>query len=142
MHEGLQIGICSSPFRRRLLTIGRWTKKALSTHHNVSHLHKRDPVRTRRGCSGLYVYKYHLLRHVAQAYKQEVVRLLRGRERESRPVRYRQNYQETLSREEHQDQEGLRCPYPHPPPAFMFGPDLVLFVLISVFPADMFLREL
>ena len=44
-------------------------KTAFSTHHNVSHLHKRDFVCTRRGCGRSYGYKYRLLRHVAQTHK-------------------------------------------------------------------------
>ena len=41
----------------------------LSMHHNISHLHKRDFVCTRRGCDRSYGYKYRLLQHVSQAHK-------------------------------------------------------------------------
>ena len=45
-------------------------KKALTTHHNVSHLHKRDFWCTHEGCNKSYGYKHLLQRHLSRAHRE------------------------------------------------------------------------
>ena len=44
-------------------------KKALTTHYNVSHLHKRDFVCTHGGCDKSYGYNHLLQLHITQAHR-------------------------------------------------------------------------
>ena len=112
-------------------------KRALTTHYNVSHLHKRDFVCTQGGCDKSYGYKHLLQRHVAQAHKSaessdpseddnvKGVQLdidgITGKSYLERSAKIRR---------------ALRCPYPHFPSAFVSGPNSALSVPDSVVPCE------
>jgi len=111
-------------------------KKALTTHYNVSHLHKRDFVCDHDGCGKSYGYKHLLQRHVAQAHQQT-----ESSDRSSDPeddkakgVRMDidgitgKSYLERNAK----IRRALRCPHPHFPPTFVASRDSGLSQLESV----------
>ena len=137
MHERLQRYI---PLLHSALALSRSyfkQKRALTTHYNVSHLHKRDFVFTQGGCDKSYGHKHLLQRHAAQVHKptessdrseddnvkgvQLDIDGITGKSYLERSAKIRRT---------------LCCPYPHFPPAFVSGPDLVLSVPDSVVPCE------
>jgi len=115
-------------------------KKALTTHHNVSHLHKRDFVCTQEGCGKSYGYKHLLQRHVARAHQPEESSDCSGDPEDDNLKGVRmdidgitgRSYLERSAR----IRKALRCPYPHLPSTFMSGQDSELSVLDSMVPCE------
>ena len=115
-------------------------KKALTTHYNVSHLHKRDFTCPHEDCGKSYGYKHLLQRHVAHAHLPEEssdcssdgdddnakgvqtdIEVITGKSYLARNARIRR---------------ALRCPHPNLPPAFVLSRDSELSALDSVLPCE------
>lgn len=133
--------LASSKFSSRLLIIAHIEqKKALTTHYNVSHLHKRDFECTQEGCGKSYGYKHLLQRHVTQAHRSTESSDCSGNPEDDSPKGVRMDIDGITGRSylerNAKIRRALRCPYPHLPSTFMPSRDSGLPVLDSVVPCE------
>ena len=115
-------------------------KKALATHYNVSHLHRRDFVCSQESCGKSYGYKHLLQRHVARAHRPAESSDCSGDPEDDHPKGARMDIDRITGRSylerNAKIRRALRCPYPHLPSAFVSGRGSELSDLDSVVPCE------
>ncbi|KAF9777877.1 hypothetical protein BJ322DRAFT_1094846 [Thelephora terrestris] len=110
------------------------SKKALTTHHNISHLHKRDFTCSHEGCNKSYGYKHLLQRHLSRAH-QEIGSDAASDPEEDNANGVRMDIDGITGRSYLERNSGIKkpvcCPYPNLPPQFASGRNSDLSVSVA-----------